>query len=222
MSDSKSPAAVADAGEVKTYRLDRVSRAKRAVTRRAISFLVVIAVVIAAFDAQLIAKDMREGADPIEAVVRPTTISVVIFMLIAWYVLVFARKTARVTAEPYTLTLGPHVLRRSLGGVTDIEISRTEVTCIECVENRGLTLRVGRERSFFISATLQEFDDLRERLSAWRPLEKRGAFASFIESLRERETKRAVGKVLLLKLVLPWILLLLTCFVMPWLLASGK
>jgi hypothetical protein len=69
----------------------------------------------------------------------------------------------------YQLTLGENVLRIACQGVVPTELRRDQITKIEEM-SRGLILRYGKRSIIGIPRDLAGYDEVRARLSDWRPI----------------------------------------------------
>jgi hypothetical protein len=69
----------------------------------------------------------------------------------------------------YQLTLGQNVLRIACQGIVPIELRRDQITKIEEMR-RGLILHYGKRSLIGVPRDLAGYDDVRTRLSDWRPI----------------------------------------------------
>ena len=73
--------------------------------------------------------------------------------------------------QTYRLEVHPDGLRRTQYRQPEISIARGEIRDIEEMPGRGLTVRTAEEDKFiYIPVQLQDYEPLREELSAWGPL----------------------------------------------------
>lgn len=74
--------------------------------------------------------------------------------------------------DSYELTMGPSVVRRDIAGLPSMEVLRAEVTRIDHAAGRGVTIATAdRHRFVFVPEHLVGFDEVKERLADWRPIE---------------------------------------------------
>jgi hypothetical protein len=68
----------------------------------------------------------------------------------------------------YQLTIDANLLRRLVGNVPPMEITRAEVTRILAFEDKGLRVETAdRHKFIFIPEQLVEFEDVRRQLASW-------------------------------------------------------
>lgn len=96
-----------------------------------------------------------------------------LLMAAAFYVgyrIVLSRELAM--WRSYRLTLWPSAVRREVDGLPLMLLKRSEVTKIVTWPGRGITVMTAEpHRNVFIAEQLERFDEARDALAAWAPLE---------------------------------------------------
>jgi hypothetical protein len=157
--------------QIRSYRLDPTAfgptkrRVYRSVAiRNSLMVLVVVAVIA------LKARADESYADGF-AVTIPITVGALAF---GTFIALRARLAQeRAAWESYVLTMAPHGLRRHVNRLPLTDVLRSEVTRIDDVDGRGLTVfSHDRHRFIFIPQGLVGYAEVRAELATWRPFEK--------------------------------------------------
>jgi hypothetical protein len=89
------------------------------------------------------------------------------------------RRNEAAMLQGYELLVSPRVLRRTAFRAVPAEILAPEVTSIVEVA-QGLSLEArGVKQRLFVSRAIQGYEEVRDHVARWRPIETRGGFASY-------------------------------------------
>lgn len=89
------------------------------------------------------------------------------------------RRSVKLQQATYELLLGPHAMRRTLGGFLPAEILRDEVTGIYETHLGLWIMCAAAARSLFVVKAVEGFAEVRAELATWHPIEAHGGLQAW-------------------------------------------